>query len=39
MYVITDKGGQMTNNYDFHVLLLTFQYMKFVTEYDWKQIS
>ena len=29
----TIKGGQMTNYCDFHVLLLIFQIMKFVTGY------
>ena len=33
------KGGQMTNNCEFYVLLLIFWNMKFVTGYGWKQIS
>ena len=33
------KGSQMTNNCEFHVLLLIFWNMKFVTGYGWKQIS
>ena len=40
LYVVTDKqGSQMTNNGDFHVLLLIFENMKFTTGYGWKQIS
>ena len=31
---INEKGGQMTNNCEFHVLLLIFYSMKFVTGYD-----
>ena len=33
------KGSQMTNNREFHVLLLIFWNMKFVTGHGWKQIS
>ena len=41
LYIVTDqKGGQMTNNCEFHILLLIFEIiMKFVTGYGWKEIS
>ena len=37
--IYKQKGNQMINNWEFHVLLLIFWNMKFVTGYGWKQIS
>ena len=37
--IYKEKGGEMTNDCELHVLLLIFWNMKFIIGYGWKEIS